>query len=950
MKITLIILALTVLRALHAEDAAYRQKLEAGFQMFDADKDGALSGGEFKALGEYSPKLKGRPQVVDALMKQLDLNHDGRLSREEYLGLEAIHARQGGGPQGRQPVVEKPAITDPAASADQIAFFEKKIRPVLADKCYKCHAANSEKIKGGLVLDTREGIRKGGDSGPGIVPGDVSKSLVIDALRYTNKDMQMPPEKNGGKLPDAVIADFEQWVKTGAPDPREGEAAVAKPEWDAEKAKNHWAFQPVDQPPVPAVKNTAWPKSDIDHFVLAGLEAKGIEPVGDAAPEALVRRLCFDLTGLPPTPEEVQAFLSDWSDSSDKAFEKLVAGLLQSPRFGERWGRHWLDVARYAESSGKDVNCLYPQAWRYRDYVIESFNADKPFDQFVREQIAGDLLPAQDSRDRAMKQIATGFLAIGPRSLNERNPKQYALDTADEQIDAMSQAILGLTVACARCHDHKFDPVPQRDYYALAGIFLSTETCYGTAPNFQNAHAAPLIDLPTDCGLPRLPLRLSAERRAEREKELKTTERYGALQFYGTAIKAKFGGQGFNVNNDPQKLVMFVGINAKIGEIKTELNSYETDGSQKLRAMGVRDFPVMVASAPAPKPKSIPEVFESFTGRPVQFRSISDSPLFARGDVEKAGDKVPRGFVSVISKRAPAISPKESGRRELADWLVSDENPLTARVIANRVWSWLFGRGIVESVDNFGTMGRLPANPALLDHLALRLRTNGWSVKSLIKEMVTSRAYRLASTYDEKCFEADPENALVWRMSPRRLDAESIRDAMLAVGGGLQLIAPTGSAVAQHGDAAIGGFPIKSLRAPLSDEPFLTAGNDWRSVYLPVPRNAVPDALTVFDFAEPSAVNGRREVTTVPSQALYLLNNDFVARQARRFAGRLGGVDQPKRIDTAFRLAYARPPSEPEKQAAQDFFAGQSTGGNEYDALTGFCRALLGSAEFRSID
>ena len=938
MKTHPFLLVFVLLASTSAQDAELQKKLEQGFTTFDQDHDSALCTAEFNALGEYSPKLKGEPQVVDYLFHTLDANRDGKLSHDEYMNIVAISG-------GAKPSPDKPAIIENQSSAEQIAFFEKKIRPVLAEKCYKCHAENSKKIKGGFVLDTREGIRRGGDSGPGVVPGDLVKSLVIESLHYTNKDMQMPPEKGGGRLPDSVIADFEQWVRMGAPDPREGTASVVKSEWDTEKAKAHWAYQPVKNATVPAVKDGSWPKNDMDRFILAGLEAKGLKPVGDAQPEVLLRRVCFDLTGLPPTAEQVDCFLAN---HDPQAFEKFVDALLKSPRFGERWGRHWLDVARYAESTGKDVNCLLPHAWRFRDYVIESFNKDKPFNEFIREQIAGDLLQAKDSRDRATKLIATGFLAIGSRSLNERSPKQYALDTADEQIDAMSQAVLGLTVACARCHDHKFDPISQKDYYALAGIFLSTETLYGTSPNFQNLKASPLIELPTDCGLPRMSLILTPERRAEVEKGLTKTERYGTVQFYATAAKGMLTGRGFDINNDPQKLVMFVGINAKLGECKTELASYDSEGRQKLLAMGVRDYPSTPSVGPPSKPKSVEEAFQMIAGRPAQFCSINDSPLFARGDVEKPGVRVPRGFVSVIASKTPSLPSGESGRRELADWLVADANPLTARVFANRVWYWLFGRGLVSTVDNFGTMGQPPSNPALLDHLALRLQNGGWSMKSLIKEIVMSHAYRLAATHDAKNFEADPENALMWRMTPRRLDAECIRDAMLAVSGDLNFEAPVGSAVARCGDGAVGGFPIKSLRAPLSDEPFLTAGGDMRSVYLPVPRNAVPDALTVFDFAEPSAVNGSREVTTVPSQALYLLNNDFVAKQARRFADKLRPLPEDQRASTAFKLAFARAPTANEAKAAQRFFA-------EYplldsDVLTSFCRALLGSAEFRSID
>jgi hypothetical protein len=929
----LLLIALMTPVLLRAEDPAFREKLELGFKTFDANQDQNLDAAEFKALGERSPKLTGKPQVVDYLFQTLDTNQDQRLSHDEYtLGFLALNDRP------------KPASSpEPQDSAQQVAFFETKIRPVLVEKCYQCHSADAEKIKGGLVLDTREGIRRGGDSGPGIVPGDPEKSLVIEAIRFTNPDMEMPPAKSGGKLPDQVIADFEQWVRMGAADPRDGKAIAVASEWDTENAKTHWAWQPLNAPPLPQVIDSAWPLRDLDHFVLAGLEEKGLKPAASAAPETLLRRLSFALTGLPPTPELLDAFLRD---SSPEGLEKLVDRLLNSPRFGERWGRHWLDVARYAESSGKDVNSLYPHAWRYRDYVIASFNEDKPFNEFIREQIAGDLLPAKDSQDRALKQVATGFLAIGPRSLNERSPVQYALDLADEQIDTVSQAVLGLTVACARCHDHKFDPIPQRDYYALAGIFLSTETLYGTAANFQNTHATPLIELPLDSGMPVMPKRLPAERRKELEKELRGAEVFGAAQYAATALQGKLNAAG--LQNDPKKLVLFVGINAKIGEIKTELAAYDPEGRPKVLAMGVRDYP---ATPPPPRPKipkSIPEAFESFAGRPQEFRSIHDSPLFARGDAEKPGERVPRGFVSLIPAGAASIPSNESGRRELAGWLTSNSNPLTARVSVNRVWYWLFGRGIVPTVDNFGTMGQPPSDPALLDHLAQRFQAENWSVKSLIKEIVLSRTYQMASTYDAASFEADPENALLWRVSPRRLEAECIRDAMLAVSGGLQSTPPIGSAVAEAGDGAIGGFQIKSLRAPLSDEPFLTAAGDFRSVYLPMARNAIPDALAVFDFAEPSAPNGSREVTTVPSQALYLLNNEFVAAQSKRFASRLLQLPPQDQIPTAFALAFSRKPTEAEMMAAQRLFANYP--GSLSDAMTGFCRALFGSAEFRSID
>ena len=337
------------------------------------------------------------------------------------------------------------AAEDAAITAEQRDFFEKKIRPVLVDKCYECHAENSEKIRGGLVLDTREGIRRGGDNGPAVVPGELKESLLIEAVHYDNKDFAMPPKKAGGKLPDDVIKDFEKWVQMGSPDPRDGVATVVK-KYDAEKAKAWWSFQPPKGAAVPVVKDAAWPKSDLDRYVLAGLEAKGLKPVADADKLTLIRRVYFDLTGLPPSMPEITAFVQD---KTPDAFAKVVDRLLAAPQFGERWGRHWLDVARFAESTGKDINTAYPHAWRYRDYVIAAFNADKPYDEFIREQIAGDLLPAKDDQERAEHQIATGYLALGTKSLNERNARQFALDVADEQIDAISQGMLGMTVARA---------------------------------------------------------------------------------------------------------------------------------------------------------------------------------------------------------------------------------------------------------------------------------------------------------------------------------------------------------------------------------------------------------------------------------------------------------------------------------------------------------------------
>ncbi len=755
------------------------------------------------------------------------------------------------------------ADADPA----QIAFFEKSIRPVLAAKCYKCHAADADKVKGGLLLDTREGIRAGGDSGHAVVPGNVDESLLIKAIRYADKDMAMPPQKSGGKLPDAVIADFETWIKMGAPDPRESTGKVTKKEIDFDEARKFWAFQPPRAVPVPKLQDPAWPLTDVDRFILAGLEAKGLKPVADAEPRVLLRRIYFDLVGLPPAAEEADAFAKDVSPD---ALAKVVDRLLASPQFGERWGRHWMDVARYAESTGKERNYTYPEAWRYRDYVIASLNADKPYDQFIREQIAGDLLPAKDAAERSEHLIATGFLALGPKGLNEKNRTQFEMDVVDEQLDTTARAVLGLTVGCARCHDHKFDPIPTRDYYALAGIFRSTRTLYGTSFKQNASSLIPLADSGVATSSP-------VPEPFERKRAKKQNGKYQP-----TAGPAATGEQ----------------------------------------AMGVQE------------------------------NRARDWPIYIRGEVDNVGPTVPRGFLTVLTPGAmPALDSQHSGRIELADWLTSEANPLTARVMANRVWLHLFGDGLVRTADNFGATGERPSHPELLDYLALEFVKGGWSVKNLIRTIVLSRTYRMSSAADARNFDADPDNLLVWRASPRRLDAEAIRDAILSASGELNLAPPTGSVVANVGDGYVG----KAIKPEL----FNNIHANYRSVYLPIVRDFVPDALAVFDFAEPSLVVAARDVTNVPSQALYMMNNAFVLAQAKAMAKRVLStpLDDAKRIALAYQLALARPPTEKERARADAYLHAEGTGlipvksgrvpvAAETSWAT-FCQALFASAEFR---
>lgn len=775
------------------------------------------------------------------------------------------------------------AAPDPA----QLDFFEQRIRPVLAAKCYKCHSAEATKLKGGLLLDTRAGVLAGGDSGAAVVPGDPKNSLLIKSLHWADKDLQMPPKE---QLSADVIADFEKWISWGAPDPRGGATAPAatapKSNIDIEKGRQFWAFQAPQAKPAPVVKDAAWPRGEVDRFLLAAQEQKQLHPVADAEPRVLVRRLYFDLIGLPPTPEEIDRFVQAAAQNREQAIEITVDALLARPQFGERWGRHWLDVARFAESTGKERNYTFPEAWRYRDWVIAAVNRDLPYDQFIRTQIAGDLLPAANESERAANRVATGFLALGPKGLNEKNREQFRADLVDEQIDVASRAVLGLTVACARCHDHKFDPIPQRDYYALAGIFRSTQTFYGTGgTGVRNRNASTLLPLESGAA--------PVMAKAEPEPDRKAAKKAGKKKRY-----------------------------------QMEAPAQPATSAAAASCMGVQE------SAPA------------------------DAHLLIRGEVDQPGDLVPRGFVQVLSSRTPAlIDAAGSGRRELADWLTSPQNPQTARVIVNRVWAHLFGQGLVRTPDNFGATGEKPSHPALLDTLAVRFMQPvaedgcGWSVKRLVRSLVLSRSYQLGSGHDSAANEIDPDNRLLWRQAPRRLDAEAIRDAMLTASGQLDPKPAESSFVSIVGDNYIG----KGVKP----EAFTGYQSNKRSVYLPIVRDCVPEVLDLFDFAEPSLVVAARDVTNVPSQALYLMNNEFVRTQARALAQRV--LAQPReheaRIDLAYRHALGRSATPAEVERAKAYLLEAAQGlvpvkqGDKTEAAelawTTFCQALLACAEFR---
>jgi hypothetical protein len=734
------------------------------------------------------------------------------------------------------------SATEPASaqpSANDLAFFEAKIRPVLVEKCYSCHSESAKELKGGLRLDSREGLLTGGDSGPSAVPGKPDESLLLEALRY--ESYEMPPS---GKLPDAVIADFEKWIALGMPDPRVAAQPLSTAGIDLEKGRQFWCFQPVKRQEPPQVQNEAWPISPVDRFILAKLEERQLSPAADADRTVWLRRVTFDLTGLPPTPEETDDFAAD---SSDQAYEKVVDRLIASPHFGERWGRHWLDVARFAESSGGGRTLLFKDAWRYRDYVINAVNADKPVDQFIIERIAGDLLPHATPAQEREHLVATGYMMLGAHNYEEQDKQALEMDVVDEQLDTIGRGLLGMTVTCARCHDHKFDPIPTADYYALAGILHSTHALIHENVSKWVTRTLPMTDADS-AEIPKYEARLTAL-----ERKLAETKK---------ADDAK---------------------SKKAADLAKELKALKAAGPPKPTAMGVEDSP-----------------------------TIEDCKICIRGSVQHRGPAVPRGVLQVALVGEPPKMPVDhSGRLELARWIASAENPLTARVYVNRAWHYLFGAGLVRTLDNFGATGELPSHPKLLDYLAARFVDEGWSTKKLVRELALSRAYRINSAMNEFAAKLDPENRLLWRQNRKRLDAESLRDAMLAASGQLEL--------------SIGG---PNIRQDVLDQVSSTVPAEYgyqfsstrRSVYTPAFRNRMHELFEVFDFADQNHSVAQRNVTTVAPQALFMLNSPFVMEQARAAAKRAvdnGNATDDERIEHAFRETLGRKPSRRELTLAR---------------------------------
>ncbi|MCB1229483.1 MAG: PSD1 domain-containing protein [Verrucomicrobiae bacterium] len=804
-------------------------------------------------------------------------------------------------------------VATSALAEDDTKFFEANIRPMLVEHCYRCHSVEEGKSKGGLRVDDREALLTGGDSGPAVVPGKPSESLLLTAIRHDDPDLEMPPRKP--KLSDRVIADFATWIEEGAIDPRKAKpAGNGEGDWsDFESRKEFWSYRPPTTPTVPnSPEPDAWASSDIDRFVLAELKASGLAPSPDADAVTLLRRLSFDLTGLPPSPEMVAHFSLD-------RLEETVDALLDSDGFGVRWARHWLDVARFAESNGKEANVTYPHAWRYRDWVIDAFNEDLPYDRFLIEQLAGDLLPFDSEKERARQLIATGFLAFGPKGLTEGNQLQFAADVADEQIDAFSRSMLATSLACARCHDHKSEPVRMADYYALSGIFKSTETRFGTWVDSESSQGGKLVRLPD------LPGQLIPNPSIPKTEVAKLEEKLAQLAADEANGKAR-GEKMLADGEDPQKhfnemLREALRIIWTRGPIVGKLETVDAEGHALPLCMGVIEGEKMV-----------------------------DSPKYDRGEIGHPGEKVTRAVPAIFGLETEGPVPGEaSGRLELARWLTDPENPLTARVMVNRVWSHLFGAGLVNTVDDFGHTGAAPSHPELLDYLALRFRENGWSVKTLVREMVLSRTYRQSSGWRADCFEKDPDNRLLWRIPRRRLDAEEIRDSMLAVSGELDPSPRAGSLVAELSSQSVA---LIAFNQSLPDD---LDGSLHRSIYLPVLRDRLPDVLKLFDFAEPSLVTGSRDTTNVPPQALYLMNSDFIRARAEGLAKRLksDADDREGQIDRAFELCFNRAPTVEEKALVAGFFETPIKGiaeSEKDETLIAFCQALLASADFRIAD
>ncbi len=945
-------------------------------------------------------------------------------------------------------------------SQNDVDFFESKIRPVLIKHCYECHAGSSEDIKGGLRVDWAGGLATGGDSGPAIEPGKPEESLLLSALEF--EDIEMPPS---GKLPAEVIDNFRKWITSGAHDPRKEEPprTPTKPKHQQMDASELWSFQPIRKVEVPATKQNDWPAGSIDRFVLARLEQAGIRPIEDADLGTLVRRVTFDLTGLPPTADTVRRLAADPSSFN---YLEYVNSLLDSQEFGEHWARHWLDIARYADSNGGDFNATFHDAWRYRNYVIDAFNHDKPFDRFIVEQIAGDLLPAASDAERTEQMVASGFLMLGAKMLSERNKNKLQMDVVDEQIGIVGTAFMGLTLGCARCHDHKFDPVSTRDYYAMAGIFKSTHVLEGEIQKYvSNWIKTPL---PISSEQQEQIERYQASLKSLKDKIAATEKRIKSLD--GQAADAKsqgvvlddpqaelvgnwkrstltkpFVGDGYihddgeekgeksvafrtrlpkrgqyevrvsyvpggnRADNVPVTITHARGINEvavnqqlkpKIDKLFMPIGTFtfdsEKDAIVSIATAGTVGYVIVDAvqfvpveeleattnttTATVPpkeatsasvskertpdaaskneeasgKSEDSPESEELIAARkelealqaklkefekqappaaPMALaardaKEIVDAAICIRGEAEQLGDVVPRGFIKPLEYDvSPEFSKQSSGRLEMARWIADARHPLTSRVLVNRVWKNLMGEGIVPSVDNFGALGEKPSHPELLDYLATEFTGHGWSTKWLVRQIVCSHAYRLASRSDETCEAVDPENMLLWRANRKRLSAEAIRDALLA---------STGTLDRTRAESPVAGLGTLVTLNNATETGFNAKSGLHRTIYEPIIRNELPSIMRVFDFADPDVATGGRAATTVPAQALWMLNGPMVHDQAQELArlalDKENGLDE--RIEFLYVQALGRLPTYSELKIAREFVSSRDKNNTDSSALS----------------
>jgi hypothetical protein len=758
-----------------------------------------------------------------------------------------------------------------ARSNDDLDFFEQRIRPVLVQHCYECHsqeAVSQGSQQAGLFLDSRQGLETGGDSGPAVDKDDPENSLLLKALGY--ESLEMPPS---GRLSDQVIADFAEWIRRGMPDPRDDGPlpTIAANTIDWEQARQHWAYQPLHTiAPQPATANSVM---RIDQYIAEKWIDREFVPQGVASRAELLRRISYDLTGLPPTPEQLTGFLRD---PTSTALAGIVDELLASPQFGERFGRHWLDLARYAESVTLR-GLVQHQAWRYRDYVIRSFNEDKPYDQFIREQIAGDLLAAEtlaqgDDYETATQQaIASTFLTLGNTNLEEQDKEQLRMDVVDEQLTVIGGVFLGQTLGCARCHDHKFDPISARDYYALAGIMRNVQV-------LEDDNVSRWIEQP-------LPL-----------------ESHDAAKYEAA--------------------------NARVSQLKQQIQDAGKEG---------QDVP---AETLAQLKKELTEVQKLAAARPkfmavVERSEITDSPLLIRGNVHNEGPIVPRGFLSVLPHSATAKLPdqQQSGRRELADWIASSHNPLSARVMVNRLWGWLCGEGLVRTPDNFGLTGELPTHPELLDYLASRFIQQGWSIKAVVREIVLSETYQRSSQRRGDLELIDPENRLWARANAKPLSAEAMLDTILVLSGEI--------------DMQMGG---KQFADNLSADYGFDPATNRRAIYWPLLRNEVPEMMQRFDGPNTSLVTGKRDRSIVAPQALFLMNNQWLVERSQLAATRL--LAQPidndvARIEILYQSLLARGPTKSEAEVLLTFLEREQHRQSQQMVWARLIQAILATIDFR---